>query len=244
MLAYYRNPAPRHGAFEIVERDDGFIGLSRGPERYFSTYDEWPAYEQRALGFAAGRVADVGCGAGRHSIYLQSRGYNVLPLDNSPGAVRVAQLRGLNDARLAGLFDIDQSFGRIDTLLLLGNNFGLFHDRSSCRERLRDLHGLMGDAAASAGSSGSGSRIIAESFNPYVGADPDHMSYQERNRRRDRMGGQLRIRIRYKRVIGPWFDYLLVSPEEMQELVKGTGWMVDEVIPGPAAAFVGIIRKV
>jgi SAM-dependent methyltransferase len=261
MVAYYENPSSRAAAYEIVERDDGFIGLSRGPARYFSPYREWPAYEQEALRHVRGRVVDVGCGAGRHSIYLREQGYEVLPIDNSPGAVKVAQLRGLDDARLAGLFDVDRSFGRIDTLLLMGNNFGLFRDRDSCRERLRDLHALMeageGDGGArSDGGEGDGDarpdggapphdgvRIIAESLDPYAGGDPDHLSYHERNRGAGRMPGQLRIRIRYKRVIGPWFDYLLVSPTEMAELVAGTGWMLDQVIRGPTGTFVGIIRK-
>jgi hypothetical protein len=40
------------------------------------------------------------------------------------------------------------------------------------------------------------------------------------------MGGQVRIRIRHKRWIGPYFDYLLVSRDEMRQILDGTGWRV------------------
>ena len=220
--------------FEIVERDDGYIGFSRGPERYFSPYRKWPQYEREALSFVRGRVVDVGCGAGRHSIYLKSQGHDVVPVDNSPGAVEVARLRGLDEARLAGIQDVSAEIGSIDTMLFMGNNFGLFQDRETCRELLGRFHRLTGPAG----------RIIAESMDPYATRDPDHLQYHERNRAAGRMGGQLRIRIRFRRIIGPWFDYLLVSQTEMRELLDGTGWHLERVLEGPGGAFVAIIGKV
>ena len=75
-------------------------------------------------------------------------------------------------------------------------------------------------------------RILATSRDPYGTDDPDHRAYQELNRRRGRMPGALRVRVRHRRVKGPWFDYLIVSPEEMREIVAGTGWRVGRVIPG------------
>ncbi|MFW5786021.1 MAG: class I SAM-dependent methyltransferase [bacterium] len=224
---------PGAAPFEIVERDDGYIGFSRGPERYFSPYDQWPQYERDALSFARGRVVDVGCGAGRHSIHLKSQGHAVVPLDNSPGAVEVSRLRGLDEARLAGIQDITAEIGSIDTMLFMGNNFGLFQDRETCRELLGRFHGLTGAAG----------RIIAESMDPYATKDPDHLQYHRRNRAAGRMGGQLRIRIRFRRIIGPWFDYLLVSRDEMRDLLAGTGWHLERVIEGPGGAFVAIIGK-
>jgi hypothetical protein len=42
------------------------------------------------------------------------------------------------------------------------------------------------------------------------------------------MGGQVRIRIRYRAIIGPWFDYLFVSKAEMEELVATSGkWKIE-----------------
>jgi hypothetical protein len=46
------------------------------------------------------------------------------------------------------------------------------------------------------------------------------------------MSGQLRLRVRYRDYASSWFDYLIVSPEELDALVDGTGWRVRRVIQG------------
>jgi 2-polyprenyl-3-methyl-5-hydroxy-6-metoxy-1,4-benzoquinol methylase len=74
LWAYFNGKA----SFEIVERDDGFFDVSLGPELYFSNYEQWSEMEKKALEFVKGRVLDIGCGAGRHSLYLQEKGFDVL----------------------------------------------------------------------------------------------------------------------------------------------------------------------
>jgi hypothetical protein len=37
------------------------------------------------------------------------------------------------------------------------------------------------------------------------------------------MPGQLRLRVRWRDLAGPWFDYLIVSPTEMAVLVRRVG---------------------
>lgn len=52
------------------------------------------------------------------------------------------------------------------------------------------------------------------------------------------MGGQIRMRVRYKKHVSPWFDYLFVSRDELEELLEGTGWRLKEVVAtnGPSYA--------
>jgi 2-polyprenyl-3-methyl-5-hydroxy-6-metoxy-1,4-benzoquinol methylase len=69
---------------EIVEREDGFVNISGGGKVYFSAYDDWPDYEKTAMKYTKGRVLDIGCGAGRHALFLQERGLEVVAIDNSP----------------------------------------------------------------------------------------------------------------------------------------------------------------
>jgi len=57
------------------------------------------------------------------------------------------------------------------------------------------------------------------------------------------MGGQLRIRIRHGSYSTPWFDYLLVSPEEMAELAEGTGWELRRVIDEGEHVYVGVLER-
>jgi len=59
--------------YEIVERDDGYIDVL-DPKVYFSGYEDWAPFVKKALEHVKGRVLDVGCGAGRHALYLQKRG--------------------------------------------------------------------------------------------------------------------------------------------------------------------------
>ena len=44
------------------------------------------------------------------------------------------------------------------------------------------------------------------------------------------MSGQLRFRVRYASYCSPWFDYLMVSPDEMKGILEGTGWRVERVL--------------
>jgi hypothetical protein len=45
--------------YEIVERDDGFFGLSSGPKAYFSPYDDWSDSEKASFQYVRGRVEEL-----------------------------------------------------------------------------------------------------------------------------------------------------------------------------------------
>lgn len=200
---------------EIIERDDGFVDAATMV--YFAPAAKWPAVERRALRWARGRVLDVGVGAGRAALELQRRGRSVVGIDVSPGAVEVARARGVRDVRLLAFEEVDESLGHFDTIVMFGNNFGLFGSPSKAQRLLRRLRPLA-------------DRIVAASNNPYATDDPAHLAYQERNRERNRMSGQLRLRSRYRDLIGPWFDYLIVSPDEMATILEATPWRIRNLI--------------
>src|SRR4029453_12954434 len=112
---------------EIIERDDGFHDVV--PSRYFAQARRWPTVERRALRYIRGRVLDVGCGAGRVALELQTRGHEVVAIDPSSGAVDVSRRRGVLDVRMLRLEDVDKSLGHFGTVVMYGNNFGLFGAR-------------------------------------------------------------------------------------------------------------------
>jgi SAM-dependent methyltransferase len=224
-------------ANEIVERDDGFIESDRfGATLYLAPYEKWPSRQRRAMRYVYGRVLDIGCGAGRVALRLQERGHEVVAIDLSPRAVEACKRRGVREARALSIDEVDERLGRFDTIVMFGNNFGLFRSRSSARRLLRRFHRLTGD----------GGRIVAESLDPYATEDKTHLAYQRRNRSRGRMPGQLRIRVRYRDYATRWFDYLIVSPEEMEDLLEGTGWRIRSVISEEGADddhYVAVIEK-
>ena len=204
---------------EIVERDDGFIEAIEGPATYFAPVRRWPFAERRGLRFLRGRVLDAGCGAGRVALELQARGREVVAVDVSPLAVEVARRRGVADARVLAFEEVGSALGHFDAVVLYGNNFGLFGGAAKAKRLLRRLRPLA-------------ERIVASTRNPYDTHDPAHLAYHERNRRRGRMSGQLRLRVRYRDYASSWFDYLIVSPDELAALLEGTGWRVSRVIQG------------
>lgn len=206
---------------EIVERDDGFIGLSGGPKAYFAPFAEWPALQQEAIQLAHGRCLDIGCGPGRVCLYLQEKGLAVVGIDNSPLAIHTAQLRGVQDARVLPITRVSRNvLGQFETMIMFGNNFGLFGNAKRAKWLLRRFYHM---------TSRDG-RILAESRNIYETDKPEHLAFHERNRKMGRMAGQVRIRIRYRMLKGPWFDYLMVSQPEMAEIVAGTGWQISRFV--------------
>jgi SAM-dependent methyltransferase len=218
---------------EIVERSDGYIDYHDGIPYYFSSYTDWSEYEKSALSYCYGRVADVGCGAGRIALYLQKKGHAVVGIDNSPGAIQVCRARGVKELLNIPFTQIDRRVGIIDSFVLFGNNFGLFGSPTRARWLLRRLKSLSSGKAL----------IIAQTTDPYRTKDPDHLVYHEQNRKRGRLGGQTRIRIRYKRIIGSWMDYLLVSKQELERIIEGTGWAVKQYIDTDSAGYFVILEK-
>jgi SAM-dependent methyltransferase len=218
---------------ELVERDDGYIEATEGPAPYFAPYRRWPGHQRRAMRFVRGRVLDVGAGAGRVALQLQERGHDVVAIDVSPLAIEVCRRRGVRDARVLAFEEVDESLGPLDTVVMFGNNFGLFGGEKKAKRMLRRLHGLTAD----------GARIVAESRHVYRTTNPDHLAYQERNRARGRMSGQLRLRVRFRGYATPWFDYLIASPEEVEELLAGTGWRLARLVDGDDGLYAAVIEK-
>ena len=222
--------------YEVIERDDGLIDPSDiAPGFYFAPLGDWPHVERKAIRYVKGRVLDVGCGAGRVAIYLQNyRKLDVTGIDISPLAIRVSKLRGLRKTRLLAFEDIDFKPASFDSVVMFGNNFGLFGSKSRAKRLLRKLFEMTSAEGV----------IVCESADPYKTSDPDHLRYHERNRAKGRMPGQVRIRARYRTYVGKWFDYLLVSPNEMRDIAEGAGWTVSRFIRSEESPlYAGILRK-
>ena len=219
--------------YEAYERDDGFLDVIGDPSAYFGQYPQWSAIQQQAMAHVAGRVLDVGVGAGRFALHLQEKGHPVVGIDISPGALEVCRQRGVADVRGLPFHRIDHSFSFFDTILMMGNNFGLFATPKRARWLLRRLKGLTSPNA----------RIVAESRDVYATDRPEHLAYHRRNQTRGKLAGELRIRCRFRQHIGDWIPYLMVSQTEMAQIVEGTGWRIAEILPSPGSQYVAVLVK-
>jgi len=161
-------------------------------------------------------------------------GLGVTGIDISPLVIKVCKLRGLMGAKVMSIAEVGR-FNRdsFDTVIMMGNNFGLFGNFRRARSLLRTLRRITAPNGL----------IVAESTDPYGTENPFHLRYHKLNRKRGRMAGQVRIRIRYQKYVGDWFDYLLVSKKEMLNILRGTGWRVKEFIDSRGPQYVAVIEK-
>ncbi len=219
---------------EILERDDGFISIGKEDlGSYFSSYPQWPSSLKKAISYAKGKTLDIGCGPGRVALYLQKKGFNVTGIDISPLALKVSRLRGLKKTKLLSITDLQPGIGLFDTIVLFGNNFGLLGGFNQARRLLKVFFKITSPAA----------RIIAQTLDPYKTTCREHLEYHRRNRSKGRMGGQIRMRCRHRKLIDPWFDYLFVSKKEMKEILEGTGWKVKKFINSAGPNYIAILEK-
>ena len=108
----------------------------------FRSYNEMPKLEKKALQICKGKVLDVGCGAGSHSLYLQNtKNLDVTSIDISENAIKACQLRGLKKAKVQNILDVDND--KFDTILLLMNGTGIFGTLAETSKYLQKLKSLL-----------------------------------------------------------------------------------------------------
>jgi len=111
----------------------------------FRDYSRMPILEQKALLLAKGKVLDVGCGAGSHSLYLQNeKKLTVTSIDISEKAVKACKLRSVLNAKVEDLlrFETDEKF---DTIILLMNGTGIFGKLENVPNYLQKLKSLLAE---------------------------------------------------------------------------------------------------
>ncbi|KYH38285.1 MAG: ubiquione/menaquione biosynthesis methyltransferase-like protein [Candidatus Bathyarchaeota archaeon B23] len=205
----------------LIHRDDGYVDEDT-MEWYFQRPEEWPDVEREAVRWARGRVLDLGCGAGRHLLWLQGEGHEAVGVDLSPFALRVSRERGAEHCLLMDARSLGFREGVFDALLMMGNNFGIAGGPQETVEMLRELHRVTRMSGI----------IVATSRDPLDTDNPRHLAYHERNRRRRRPLGLVTIHFELQGEIGPWFDLWLATPEEMEETAERAGWRMSRLYRG------------
>lgn len=138
ILDYQTNNQPEDLLTETSISEEDEMSVSY----LFRTHQEMPLIEQKALALAKGKILDIGCGAGSHSLYLQNnQQLEVTSIDISPAAIEACQLRGLKDARVQNFMTLDTE--KFDTILLLMNGTGICGKLQKLPEFLSKLKSLL-----------------------------------------------------------------------------------------------------
>ena len=184
----------------------------------FRSFNEMPKLEKKALQLCKGKVLDVGCGAGSHSLYLQEKGFEVTAIDISENAIKACQLRGLKNARVQNVLDIENE--KFDTIILLMNGTGIFRTLADTSKYLQKLKLLLNP---------NGQILIDSSDIIYMfdeGADGSYLVPA------DGYYGELTFTISYKNETEESFPWLYLDYNTLQNAAQSNGLECELIIEG------------
>ena len=216
--------------FKVV-RDDG-LETEDEIAGYFTGF-AGAKHEKEAMDHVRGRVLDIGCGAGRVALWLQLRGFDVTGIDLSPTAVEICQRRGLRKCLVMSFEKLNFPPAIFDTVLLMGDNLGLAGTVPGTIELLKSLHTLTTREG----------RVIGSGRDPSKTDDPVHLAYHERNRKAGKPIGQVRLQIRFGEEATEWFDHLMVSIQDLEDIAGNAGWKVERSFEGEST-YTSVLAKV
>lgn len=127
---------------EDLQTETSISMLDELPVEYlFRSYKDMNEVEKKALDLSEGKVLDIGCGAGSHSLYLQNeKKMDVTALDVSPKSVEIAKERGVEKAVCENMLHFS---GKFDTILMLMNGTGIFESLGKVDVYFRKLKTLL-----------------------------------------------------------------------------------------------------
>ena len=185
----------------------------------FRSYEEMPKLEQKALQLAKGKILDVGCGAGSHSLTLQNeRKLDVTSIDISPNAIEACQLRGLKKAKVQDVMTVENE--KFDTILLLMNGTGIFGTLKETPLFLEKLKSLLNP---------SGQILIDSSDIIYMFDDDDDGGKWIIG---NGYYGELTFTVSYKSEIEETFPWLYLDYNTLQNAAFANGLECELVLEG------------
>lgn len=212
ILDYQTNNAPENIITETSISEADVMETSY----FFRDFAQMPPLEQTALQMVKGKILDVGCGAGSHSLYLQQQNFDVTSIDISPNAIKTCQLRGLRKAQIANVMEFG---GTYDTILLLMNGTGICGSLENVIPFLKKLKSILN----------SNGQILIDSSDLTYMFDEDEIQQKHHE---SAYYGQLSFTVSYKNEVENTFDWLYLDFNTLQHQAKSAGLACELVFAG------------
>ena len=204
---YYHRIPP--GELFIVRDDDH--ADKQSIEGFFANDLSFP-WDKKALELCRGKILDVGAGAGRHSLILQERGFDLTAIDISIRAAEIMKERGVRNVKHANIFEYNE--GKFDTVLMLAHGLGIAADLDGLGKLLKQVSKIVA----------SGGQIIGDSLDVRRTQKTVHLEYLQARIWAGAYAGEMRFRLKYKDVVGPEFGWLHVDFDTLSEIALKHGW--------------------
>lgn len=215
ILDYQTNNSPEDLITETSISDEDEMSVAY----LFRSYAEMPLIEQKALQLSKGRVLDVGCGAGSHSLTLQDdRNLEVTSIDISPNAIQTCTLRGLKNAKVQDIMALENE--KYDTILLLMNGTGIFGTLKQTANFLQKLKSLLNP---------NGQILIDSSDILYMFDDDEDGGKWIPG---DGYYGELTFTLRYKKQKEEEFPWLYLDYNTLQNAAFANGLQCEMILEG------------
>lgn len=181
----------------------------------FRNFKDMPEIEQLALSLTKGRVLDVGCGAGSHTLYLQNeKQLDVTAVDISANAITACANRGIKNAIVADVMQLKaEVHGKFDTILLLMNGAGMCGKLKNISPFLTQLKTLLAD----------GGQILLDSSDIIYMFDEDEDGGKWIPGTQDYYG-EVIFHLRYKGMDEIPFDWMYIDYNTLQNAANAHGF--------------------
>lgn len=216
ILDHHTNNSPENLMTEtsISEEDEMSVAY------LFRSFNQMPKIEQKALEMCFGKILDVGCGAGSHSLYLQNnKNLEVHVIDISKNAIKTCQLRGLNNTKEQNVLDLDADLVKFDTIILLMNGTGIFGKLAETSKYLQKLKSLLNEY---------GQILIDSSDLVYMYDEEDLADIKKENK----YYGEITFSIKYKKEKENPFPWLYLDFETLKKLSIENGLQCIKITDG------------
>lgn len=202
------------------------------PVAAFYRPEERPLSEldSRALDLCRGKVLDLGAGAGRHALELQTSGYVVVAVDLLPDAVEIMRERGVMDARCGDFAAVEGEL--FDTVVMFMHGLGVVGDVHGLGSLLENLPTILNP----------GGRLVCDSADLATVLKQESPELLDELTAPDRYIGEVEFGLRYGDHEGPSYPWLFIDPDRLKIIAEAAGFAMEVAFRGDRGSYLAVLE--